>query len=91
MTFQIFLYFLFDLVCAAERNVFDLFAGNTDKMVVVASFPAKVVVKPAVRVDDLDDDPAVGEVLQIAVDGREAYFLETLFHSLPYLLGPQIY
>jgi len=90
MALQIIFDLFLNFADAAKQEVLDLFTGDTDKVMVMTGVPAEVVVELAVRVDDLDEDAAVGEVFEIAVDRRKAYALKTFLHPLPYLFRPQV-
>jgi len=60
---------VFDFIGAAENQVFDPFATRTDKVVVVLVIMTVIIVKLAIRMDNLHDDAFFAEEFQVPIYG----------------------
>jgi hypothetical protein len=79
------------LLLRAEIDILDPSAGDTDKMVMMVFIPAEVVVELSVRMNHPGYYPTRIQFFEIAIYGGKSQPPEPLLHTIPDILGTQVY
>ena len=90
LAFQGIFHFLYYLFLAAEFEVLNLPAGDTDKMMVVIGIMAVIIIKLTIGMNNLDDNSTLGEFFKVPVNSWKPNSFETGLHLLPNLLRTKV-
>jgi hypothetical protein len=90
LAFQGIFHFLDYLFLAAEFEVLNLPAGDTDKMVVMIGIMAVIVIKLTVGMNNLDDNSTLRKLFKVPVNSWKSNSFETGLQLPPNLLRTKV-
>jgi hypothetical protein len=90
LAFQGIFHFLDYLFLAAEFEVLNLPAGDTDKMMVMVAVFTKIIIKFSIGMYYFHDNPSLGELFKVPVNSWKSNSFETGLQLPPNLLRTKV-